>query len=500
MSKCSGYLTFVILVILFSTFGCGGGTGAVPVSPSSPPSYYQIVTVSDVHFNPLYDPTLFPQLVAAPPSQWASIYKTSKVTAPSIGGTDTNYPLLALTLASLQKSAKNSPVVLFTGDVLGHNIPTIYCALLYTPNPAPSTCTSDNSAQIQQFINNTFAFVATEMRAVVGNVPVVYVPGNIDTYSGGYGPSTSFLSQNESTVYTKFLNSTGDEAAFETTFNTYGYYSVQPMGSNLLVIGLNSNSFAYGWSGYENATTQITWLEKQLQTAQKAGQKVWILMHVPPGANAQEIVLAAPLPKDVNATLFADEAEDMWQWDPIVQSSFIKTLNEYPGVVTLLVAGHTHMDEFRILDSGGDVLEQLPGISPCFGNNPAYKILTVTQDTFTPVDYQSMDYNLKSSVPLPFMPLYDFADTYGTQSTLASSLVQLYPQLSSSSNTYDMYTLLYMSGSEGVNPSSQSPWNPINDLNWPIFGCTIGEADQTNYIDCANSAQPNSARSATSRR
>ncbi len=88
MSKCSRYLLFLISTGLLFMIGCGGGTAVAPVSPSAPPNYYQIVTVSDLHFNPLYDPSLFPQLAAAPPSQWASIYKTSKLTAASVGGTE----------------------------------------------------------------------------------------------------------------------------------------------------------------------------------------------------------------------------------------------------------------------------------------------------------------------------------------------------------------------------------------------------------------------------
>lgn len=491
----------LILIGLFSLFGCGGASVVPTSTPTpAPTTYYPIITISDLHFNPLFDPSLFPQLVSAAPSQWASIYATSKVTAPSRGGTDTNYPLLAYTLTSLKQNAKSSPVVLFTGDLLGHYIPQTYCAILYSPNTPPSTCPSDNSSQIQHFINNTFTFVAIQIRAAVGNAPVIYAPGNIDTYSGGYGPDANFLSQNESTVYGKFLNSLGDEAAFANTFDSYGYYSVQPLGSKLLIIALNSNLFVYGSPSYGHATAEISWLDQQLQAAQKAGQKVWILMHVPPGANAQEIVLAAPLPKDVNAALFEDEAEDMWEWDPGLQSSFVNILNQYPGVVTMMLAGHTHMDEFRILDSAGDVLEQLPSISPCFGNNPAYKILTVTQNSFVPVDYQSMSYNLGSSQPLAFLPLYDFATTYGAQSTLANSLVQLYPQLGSNPSTLGMYTFLYTSGGEGVNPSTQSPWNPINDMNWPIFGCTIGAPDEAGYISCANSSETSAIKSNTSHR
>jgi sphingomyelin phosphodiesterase acid-like 3 len=133
----------------------------------------------------------------------------------------------------------------------------------------------------------------------------------------------------------------------------------------------------------------------------------------------------------------------------------------------------------------GDVLEQLPGISPCFGNNPAYKVLTITQDSFTPTDYQSFNYNL-AAMPAQFTSLYQFSTTYGVQATLGNSLESLYPQFAGSQNKRDMYTLLYGSGTTKVSPVTLAPWNPINDVNWPIFACTISEMDQSDYVQCVN--------------
>ena len=123
MPKTSWCLLPVIAISVLLISGCGGasnGSTAAPTTPTPfPSSVYHILSISDLHFNPLYDPSLFPQLVAANPTQWASIFNGSSVTTPSVGGTDTNYPLLALTLKSMQQNMTNSPVVLFTGDLLG---------------------------------------------------------------------------------------------------------------------------------------------------------------------------------------------------------------------------------------------------------------------------------------------------------------------------------------------------------------------------------------------
>jgi len=524
MSRWSRYLFFVILISVFSMFGCSGvssvTTTTPPVTPPASGASYQIVTISDLHFNPLYDSTLFQKLVNSlppppgnpnswNPSAWQTIFQGSSVQTPSAAGTDTNYKLLTYTLASMGQNMESnpSPIILFTGDLLGHNIPANYCIQYLISQSSPVTnaaiasCMAAQSAAIQEFINYTFTFVASQIQTAVGSAPVIYAPGNIDAYSGGYGPDPTFLQNNEPTVWNQFLEGAADPT-FTTTFPGGGYYFFQYFPPNsktspLRIIALNSNSFVQGSPTLsDDASTELGWLGQQLQAAKTAGQKVWILMHVPPGMNSQLIAQEAAVPSDVDE----NDAAIMWNLNlnPTPQATFISTLQEYPGVVTLILAGHTHMDEFRILDSSGDVLEQLPGISPCFGNNPAYKVITVTQNTFTPTDYQSFDFNLASELPLPFLPLYDFSSTYGAQGTLANSLGQLYPQLNSNPSTQDMYTFLYTSGSTSVNTVTGAPWNPINDVNWPIFGCTIGYADQSDYVTCVDPSEANSTDSASS--
>lgn len=459
-------------------FGCSDSNAPGPDS-----SVYQVVTISDLHFNPLYDPALYSSLVAADSSQWAGIFQNSQVQTPTGGGTDTNYPLLLLTLRDMKQHMGASPVVLFTGDMLGHYIPENFsCAYNHVKRP-PANCpvlSQTATVAMQQFIDKTFAFVAAQIRTSVGNAPVIYVPGNIDTYQlAGMGPDSNFLTNNAATVYNQFLNASVEEPTFLSTFTSDGYYSAEPLGSQLRVIGLNSNSFVATAPSSTEAMTELGWLNSQLASAQNAGQKVWILMHVPPGANSQGMA------GDTPGQLAEDNVS--MNWDPNLQAMFMKTLEKYPSVVTLMLAGHTHMDEYRILPSG-NVLEQLPGISPCFGNNPAYKVLTITQGTFFPKDYQSFSYDL-SAVPMPaqFQSLYQFSTTYGSLGTLDSSLQQLYPQLLRGGSESNNYAYYYASGSTAKNPETNAPWNPISAGNWPIFSCTIGQVDGPEYVACVDS-------------
>ena len=480
MAKISRCLWLLLVTSgVLPMLGCGDSNAS-----ASDSSVVQVVTVSDLHFNPLYDPTLYSLLVAADPSQWAGIFQKSQVQTPTGGGTDTNFPLLVLTLADMKQHMAASPVVLFTGDMLGHYIPENFSCAYNNVKPKlpPANCpplSLTETAAMQQFIDKTFAFVAAQIRASAGNAPVIYVPGNIDTYQvAGMGPDSNFLTNNAATVYNQLLNGGVEQQTFLSTFTSDGYYSAEPLGSQLRVIGLNSNSFVANAPSSTEAATELGWLNSQLASAQSAGQKVWILMHVPPGANSQGMA------NDTPGQL--DEDNVSMNWDPNLQAWFMNTLEKYPSVVTLMLAGHTHMDEFRILPSG-NVLEQLPGISPCFGNNPAYKVLAIAQGSFFPTDYQSFSYDLSAvSMPTQFQSLYQFSTAYGSLGTLDSSLQQLYPKLLRGGSERNNYTYYYASGSTAKNTVSNSPWNPINTGNWPIFSCTIGQVDEPEYIACVN--------------
>lgn len=462
---------------------CQGGNSVAP-DPAPVSSNYQVVTISDLHFNPLYDPSLYSKLVAANPSQWAGIFQGSKITATTTAGNDTNYPLLEITLASIKQQMGNSPVVLITGDMLGHYIPTMFYTAYYYPASVPATPSQAAVTAMQQFIDNTETFVAKQIRAAAGNAPVMFAVGNIDTYDlQGLGPDTTFLMDNAPTFYSQFLTSSVDEQTFTTTFASGGYYSAQPLGSNLMVIGLNTNSFVDGAPTSADANAELDWLNFQLAAAQNAGEKVWILMHVPPGAFSQgtaQNAVKAGTPGEVS-----EQTTEM-MWDPGIQETFLQTLENYAGVVTLMLAGHTHMDEYRIL-STGNVLEQLPSISPCFGNNPAFKVFTIGQTSLAATDYQSYYFNLNSApLPTQFASLYQFSVAYSAQGSLSSSLQQLYPLLAGNPTQQNAYTLYYDSGSTALIPGTPVPWNPINSATWPIFACTIGEMDELDYIQCVN--------------
>lgn len=494
MNKATRNLCVLLIGSIFWMSGCGGRSvaPATPAAPATPVTNYTAVALSDLHFNPLANPALFPSLVSAGADQWQSIFdkaQSAAPAAPSTFGGDTNYPLLVLTLSALKQNLGSSPVVLFSGDVLGHDLPQCFYEL-YTASQLPITLnpascpkniapTPAQSAAMQSFLDKTIAFVSMQVRAAVGNIPVIVVPGNIDTYSiYGTGPDATFLTDNASTVYT-LLNGSVDQTAFQSTFTALGSYSAQPLGSSLLVIALDSNPFAQSpFLPPLDPYAELTWLDSQLAAAQSAGQKVWLIMHVPPGANTTATAQNAASKTAPNPEL-DDEAAMMWQ--PQYQLEFLQILSKYPGLVAMGITGHTHMDEFRVLPTG-DVLLGIPGISPVFGNNPAFKIFTISGSTQMPMDYQSFDYDL-TSLPAQFKSLYTFSTAYGAapNTTLASSLQQLYPQLTLSAAGTAAFLNYYVSSDTAF------PWSMANTGNWQFYSCGLSQTDEYDYVNCVNS-------------
>ena len=474
---------------MYLLFGCGGSNTTPVPTPTPSASNFDVVVFSDLHFDPFYDPNLFakkPNLCTADPSKWASIFQTSQVTTPSAWGADTNYPLLVLALSSVKQNLGASQVVLYTGDLIGHNFPQSfyqYCKGL----ASTTTPSSQEVAAMQAFTDETVAFVTAQVRAAVGNIPVMFAVGNIDSYTG-YGPDTTFLANNAATFYTEFVTGTTDQQTFLTTFEAGGYYSAQPLGPNLLVIGLNTNPLALGIPGDNDSAVaaELTWLDSTLNSAQAAAQKVWLLMHVPPGANTVATAGTFVKGQPVNASMMMYQS---------YQTSLLQILSKYPGVITLILGAHTHMDEFRIL-SAGNVLDEVPAISPCFGENPAFKIFTLTQDTFTPTDYRSLNYDL-TVIPAAFRDYYTFSTAYSLQGLLGASLAQLYPKLATNialtgtqlpNAQQALYMGQYLSGDNaGVNAKYGTKWNPITNTNWPVFACGIGKMEQLDFEDCVNS-------------
>jgi sphingomyelin phosphodiesterase acid-like 3 len=459
-------LLFLSLTFPLAMSGCGG---------DSTRNNYRVVVLSDIHFDPFYDPALFAALDGADASQWEAIFKASTVTLPTTWGKDTNYPLLILTLASVRQHLGDAPLVLFTGDLLGHYIPQLYYKAINGTN-APRDAA--DVAAMKAFTIKTLTFVMNQIRSSCGAVPVLFALGNGDSYTGAVADA-GFLADSAELFYGTFLNGATGHQPFLDTFTAGGYYAAQPLGAGLTVIGLNTILFSPLIPGTAAAVAaELAWFDATLAAARDRGDKVWLLMHAPPGVDLATTASHADAAGHVTA------ATATMIWDQGYQTSFLQTLAKYPGLVTLTLGAHTHKDEFRIM-APGQVLEVVPSISPCFGNNPAYKIFTFAGGTQRSIDFSSLNYDL-ATTPAQFNPYYTFSQAYASQGFLDDSLAQLFPALATDGAKQALYRGFYYSGHNAPVAVTDLYANPITDTNWPIFWSGIGYMEQAGFIGGVN--------------
>jgi hypothetical protein len=426
------------------------------------------VVFSDVHFNPFYDATLFQQLNSSDASQWAGIFATSSISEPSTYGADSNYPLLVLALSSIQQNAGASPLVIFTGDVLGHNFAQTYFTLSQ----------SQDIATMQDFASKTLSFFTQFVKSYVGNIPVMFVLGNADSYTG-LAPDSTYFANTADIYYSNWIGATADHQTFLNTYEAGGYYAAEPI-AGMVVVALNT--VALSTLVLENNDRQVqdelAWLDSTLASARSAGKSVWLLMHVPPGAYTIQTADSLDSQGHLSSATMTLKPDD--------QESFLQVVSKYSDIITMMLGAHTHMDEFRNISersplSSNGALMITPGITPYFNNNPAYRIFTFPGGGFTPADYRSIDYNL-ATLPAQFNDSYTFSTAYFGSTMirlLDDALTELYPTLNTDQTKQSLYRTYYYSGNDAM--------NTITDANWKVYWCSIANMAEQDLIDCVNS-------------
>lgn len=454
----SNFILIITMLVIAFTAGCNGG-GVAP---------FKIVVFSDVHFNPFYDPAIFQSLLNAPESEWAEIFNGSTVTGPQTWGQDTYYPLLMRTFAKVCGQAARTPFVIFPGDILTHEFSSKFYALYG----------ATDEAAMRAFTLKTVAFFAAQVREHCGDIPIMPSLGNNDSYAGDYQitPGGKFLSDT-SNIYlsTLMMNKAGEES-FTSTWTAGGYYVANSLASDLAIINLNTILFSrHSPSGYEAATlAQLSWFREALASTRAEGRRVWLLLHIPPGIDIFSTVTSY-----MDDTGHLSDATMMWQDE--YQAGFLETLGEYSDIIDAIFAGHTHMDEYRLAIKVGASRQgwvmTTPSISPIYGNNPAFKILTVSGGGWKTSDYESLNNSLSQTDQI-FRYYYTFSDVYGLSGILENSFPTLYQELGTDETKHQTYVDFYYSG--------HNETSPINDTNWPAYRCGIGEMLKESYLQCVN--------------
>ncbi|MFZ0707902.1 MAG: hypothetical protein WAM71_20050, partial [Candidatus Korobacteraceae bacterium] len=243
----------------------------------------KVLVASDIHFNPMADASLVPQLMAAEPAQWEAILNQTAPHSFSPYGQDTNWWLLQSSLDRMRKTMPRPAVFLALGDVLAHNFPKMF-----------RDVTHDTDLQhYRMFVLKTIQFMALQLRRRWPDTQILLTPGNDDDVCGDYtieagGP---FLADTAATI--RELAKADPQTAAD--WKALGSYALQPAAiSGVKIVSLNSVFFSekYEPQSFQQSCAEVqttapsqafAWLDQTLTAAKDANLKVWLMFHIPPG-------------------------------------------------------------------------------------------------------------------------------------------------------------------------------------------------------------------------
>jgi sphingomyelin phosphodiesterase acid-like 3 len=456
--------------------------------------------LSDIHFDPFWDPAKLPQLAAAPPSAWRAILAA----APSpdqpqrfaalqqschVRGADTSFALFDSSLKAMRAHAAGAKFVTVSGDLLAHAFDCKYKALV--PNS-----TLDN---YRAFVEKSIDYVMDELYGTYPNVPVYIALGNNDSDCGDYrlDPHSEFLAAVAKEVTKDF--STAERQAAEVSFAAGGYYAASlpsPIqNARLLVLNDIFMSKSYATCSGKPDTTaaeaQLAWLRQQLAEARANKQKVWVMGHIPPGV-------------DLYAT--ASKMIDVCGGrDPVMfLSSEILTdaLTDSADVIELAIFAHTHMDEIKLLkaetpdahpavpqnitaetkgvaaESKAIAMKEVSSISPINGNRPSITLAQVDPTTAVLRDYKVFTASNRTGVDAIWSEEYDFNRSYNEAEFDKSSVHHLITGFAADSGAKTQPSRSYI--------QDFSTGSRLTELQmfWPEYVCSLSNHTRQSFRAC----------------
>lgn len=428
-----------------------------------------ILSLADFHFDPFYDPKLFPALVEAPPTEWTRIFESSQVSGYGEYGKDSNYNLVVSALKYAARTAPEADFVLLAGDWLVHGFSDSYYQ--YAGNRDPRG--------LYEFIDKTITFLTQRIREQFPRIPIYPALGNVDSYCGDYElqPKAEFLRRTANT-WKDLLRNRNDEQPFMQTFPTGGYYTARAPGSSKhRVVVLNTVFFSTDYRNQcgdpkdDPGGDQLNWLALQLKNAAAKGEKIWLLYHIPYGIAAYDSVLAT-------GGNTVEKVVSLWQ--PGYMEKFLILLDQYRDTIAAMLAGHTHMDYFRMgfgeIGRSSAFLLVTPGISPIFGNNPGLRVLSYDRKAFSLLDYTTYRLDLAVGPSVDWKVEYSFSRTYRLFPISATGLETLSRSLKDDAQTRATYIDYYNVGNPAI--------PQMTDQTWPLFWCAIGQLTEAPFQAC----------------
>lgn len=294
---------------------------------------------------------------------------------------------LMIAIKNTRSSMSDKPYfIIYLGDMVGHNDSIL-----------------DRSAYVKKNENVIFKRLLNDFP----DTPIITIFGNNDSTQSDYGDfqnnNISPFTIAENAGFKNGFLSTGLICNNEKSsdkfpcllkqFRKNGYFSIL-LKKNLMLIGLNSVMFS---PNHQRNTAefekQFEFLESELQLAQSEKIKVIIATHIPVGDNVYD-------------------GSAFWKDSP--RNTFLDIISKYRQEIVGLLAGHTHMEEFKIIQfPDGERLGQYltAGLSTSHGNSPSFKTFSMKIENNEWIIENYTTYQIHDN-KLSFSKYYDFFYTY----------------------------------------------------------------------------------------
>lgn len=352
--------------------------------------------ISDVHLDPWYHPAASTACFCR--AQCNAPRSSSGRRVYGQPGCDSPLALLDHILTSAAAIDEHPDLVLMLGDAMAHHLKNF-----------PGT-------EGMVFANVTAKIMAA-FPAADGKCAVVL--GNNDVmpdYSIRLSEADRFWRHAEAVKASCALS----EVAYE-TLRRGGYYAQDIEGVRIVV--LNTGPYSreprappLDVAAHPDPYGQFAWLEEEVEHAASSGTRLLIIGHAPP---------------------VLDYYDRMPIWQEAYSSRFWALLRRRPSVVGGLLFGHMHTTQYRVWSGASPTsalarappLVALPAVSPIFGNNPGFSLLTLDgTDGYRLGDVRTYYAELPSRSadeqgPPAIKPLFDTADpgAFAAQSFARSS-------------------------------------------------------------------------------
>ena len=448
-------LLFVLCIVMLA---------AGPTSAGDDQGFFLIIT--DIHFDPFADPSIVTRLEAAPLDQWRAIFESSHRKAFAKYGSDANYPLMTSAIEAARLDGIKYDFILYPGDYLSHDFTSDYRRYV------------GGEEGLAWFVERTMGFVANQLHEAFPDTPIIGALGNNDSLCGDY------MIAPESPLLAALAPEWAELADAPLSFGDFpvgGFYAMaHPTVPDHEFIVLNDIFWSIKYTdacnpdGGDPGAAQLAWLQWTLYRIQQQGHTASLMLHVPPGINAYS--------SSKGDGECASRVTRFWTKE--YSDAFLKLVREYSAILENSYTGHTHMDDFRVIsdDAGVPFLPTLitPAVSPIFGNNPAFSIVTYDRSSGELLDYTVYHLTNLEKAGSGEKPVwqveYGFSKAYGFKSISPETLAELSGMIQTDANVRKLFMDYY-----AAETSAQSP---ITDDNWTAYQCAQTNITVENFIHC----------------